>query len=572
MVLMGTFLIPSSLLHAFEFSTHGYYRLRFDLSHDLDLQTINNTISQGGGNNDRFGTIAFGQQRFRLDPILKLNDNISFQSQLDILDNTLFGQSQIKQLSVLNPLVGTVQLPGGNGAFGVTGGASGDPSFGGGGNINIRRLWVDLLTPVGKFRIGRQPSHWGLGIIQNDGNGMDANFGDTNDSVSYLTKYDFRHGGTLVGGFIYNFAFENTVDPTLNTLEGGIGSNNSDTTQNVLFFLYQTDDFEVGTFGGVRWRLATKNAPTTMAITNTGQVNGVCNGACEGTLAAAGKDGNTLLYFTDFYGKGTWRNYSLGVEAVYISGKITTGIAIPAIVLTQAEQQTSTNPVTTPIEMEPESHASVFMAAMELDAKYDFGGEVKLLGGYAQGDSSPLTGDINQFGFNKDYDIALMLFNEPMGTSPAVQLSDGRVILGQKPMSGNSINNAAYVALRYKHNFNVSGWLPQAKDFKLGIKGITAWAPANNLDLDFSQITGVPNLPHYLNTSKWYGFEIDVSAEATFFDYMKWVAQAGFFVPGSLYDIKTEDTRNFNTNGIQGVDFDGADPAFEVKTTLFFEF
>jgi hypothetical protein len=34
------------------------------------------------------------------------------------------------------------------------------------GAINVRRIWMDILKPIGKFKLGRQPSNWGLGIFK----------------------------------------------------------------------------------------------------------------------------------------------------------------------------------------------------------------------------------------------------------------------------------------------------------------------------------------------------------------------------------------------------------------------
>ena len=106
----------------------------------------------------------------------------------------------------------------------------------------------------------------------------------------------------------------------------------------------------------------------------------------------------------------------------------------------------------------------------------------------------------------------------------------------------------------------------------MGIKGITAYAPANNIDIDFTEITGASNLPRILNASKWYGFEIDLSAEATFFEFLHWKTVAGAFFPGGLYDIKNDELTRSTAGIIDPILFDNADIAFAFKTTLFFEF
>src|SRR5262245_37418690 len=207
-------LVISSSLYALDFSAHGYYRLRLEVSNNLDLQSSANIQQGTQGDNNRFGTLFFGQHRFRLEPALKVSDNISFHSQIDFLDNVIFGNNDTRQLKTFSPVVGTNELPDGNGAFGVTGGQGGDVVTGGAVTVTARRLYVDLVTPMGKFGLGRQPSHCVLGIFQNDGNAWDSLFGDTFDRFLYIGKYDFKGGNSsLAFATLVDFAFQNTGDP-----------------------------------------------------------------------------------------------------------------------------------------------------------------------------------------------------------------------------------------------------------------------------------------------------------------------------------------------------------------------
>lgn len=590
-----------------EFSAHGYYRVRFEYTHDLDLQRPNRGIVPGDLNNnsnDRFGTIAFAQQRFRLEPNIKINDHIAIHGQLDILDNLLFGQSDVNSLLISNPVVGTVRLSPANGPYGVLGPVGGDPLGAGGGSVNIRRVWVDILTSGGQFRIGRQPSHWGLGIFSNDGNGIEGDFGDTFDRVMYLAGIPFKNGHRINFGFTYDFAYEATVDPSLDGLANGVMSNWNDAMQMGALLMYQAPNFEIGFFGGIRFRDGNDGQTTTTAkyVDNCGANDGRPDDyACaDGTDTTdpnydldndgqtndlvelpAGIDGDTFIYIFDLYGKFHFlKNYTFAFEAVYIGGKISPGVAIDAIALDSPSQAGITNPLTRPIEMPltgTQNDIQIFMAASEFDAVWDWGGEVHVQAGYASGDSSPLSSNITQLGFRPDYDIALILFDQPIGTSPALVIS-GQTELGRVPVSPNYVNNAIYFTLEYKHEFDITSAVPWASNFKVGLKGITAWAPKNNLDLNLSEIvsaaTGqsVTTLPHLVNRSKWYGLEVDASVEATFFDTLKWKTTIGAFIPGPLYDIK-DDNAGINSTGIvDTVLFDNADIALAAKTTLFFEF
>lgn len=572
---LGTsFFLLSPISFAIEFSAHGYYRQRYEYTHDLDLQRPNSGIVPGdpaSDSNDRFGTIAFAQQRFRLNPLLKLNDHISFHGQIDFLDNLLFGQSDVAVLQISNPIVGTVALPPANGPFGTLGSTGGDVLGSGGGNVNVRRMYVDILTAGGKFRIGRQPSQWGLGILTNDGDGPEGDFGDTFDRILYLAGLDLGKGNRINIGVVYDFAFENQRDPSIGGLDQGIDSNWNDSLQTGLILLYQTENWELGTFSTMRFRDGDDLQPTTTATyIDTTDLDGDGN-ITEGVELPAGIDGDTLLGVFDLYGRFNFlRHYRLGFEALAILGKLAPGIAIDAIILDDPAQAGVTNPLDAPIEL-GRSDVSIFMGALEFDAWWDFGGEVHLQSGFASGDSAPVSSRITQLGFRQDYDIALLLFDVPLGSSPAIRVS-GISEQGRKPMSPNYINNAIYAALEYKHEFDITSGVPWADDFKIGGKVITAWAPSRNIDIDFEEITGTAGLPHVVNRSKWYGFEVDLSVESTFFEFLHWKTVVGGLIPGGLFDIKNDDIASNQGGVINAIAFDNAEPAIAAKTTLFFEF
>lgn len=597
-LVFGGVFVTSILAHvsqtqAVEFSTHGYYRLRFEYSHDLDLQRPNAGIVPGdttNSSNDRFGAIGYAQQRLRLQPHLKLNDHVAFHGELDIFDNILFGQSDVQGLSFANPVVGTLVLPNANGPFGTAG--TGDSA-----NLNVKRFWVDILTSAGQFRIGRQPSHFGLGIFNNDGEGLEGDYGDTFDRIMYLAGLDFKNNHRVNFGVVYDYAFENQQDPSIAGLDNGIKSNWNDAMQGGLILMYQNPFMELGFFGGVRFRDGKDGEPTTTAIYIDNCANDGRPGeytcadptdatdpnfdldndglTTDGIELPAGIDGDTLLYTFDVYGKvNIGKNYRFAFEGVFITGKISTGIAVDAIALDDPAQAGLTNPISAPITMPlngTQNNVQILMGAFEADAVWDFGGEFHVQAGYASGDSEPLSQTVTQLGFRPDYDVALILFDQPIGTSPAVVIG-GITELGRVPMSPNYVNNAIYFTAEYKHGFDITSGVPWAEDFKVGIKGITAFAPQNNLDLDFSEITGVASLPHIVNGSRWYGFEIDASVEATFFNVIKWKTTAGVFVPGALYDIKNDLGSVDPTGTIDAILFDNAEIAVATKTTLYFEF
>lgn len=44
--------------------------------------------------------------------------------------------------------------------------------------IQLFRAWTEFRVPIGLFKVGRQSSHWGMGLLANNGDGFDDDFGE----------------------------------------------------------------------------------------------------------------------------------------------------------------------------------------------------------------------------------------------------------------------------------------------------------------------------------------------------------------------------------------------------------
>ncbi len=565
----------TSTVQAFDFATHGYLRNRITFYHDLDTQTTNNSVNQGGslGDNDRLGSIFFAQERLRLEPVVKLNDNISIHTSMDVLDNIIQGTQETKKIDFLSPIVGTIQLPGAGGAIGVTGGQAGENKA-----LNLRRVYMDILTTGGKFRIGRQPSHIGLGIFQNDGNELQDDFGDTADRILYLAALETPKFGTINAGFAADFTFTKQKDPRIDGLGGAITGPKEDLHQFGGIFLYDIGNFSVGTFSGIRYRNGREGATTTTARRVLVDGNGAAipdsNGNNQlGDPIPAGRDGNTLLYFTDLYGEYKHGPFRFRGEYILLTGKLSTGVAIDAIPFNGIDNPSAL----APIELAEQNTAMIHMGALEADANYDFG-EIHFKGGYASGDAQPLSSKITQFGFRPDYQLGLLLFHTPLGSSPRISQQNqngigSRQLVGAVPVTGNYINNAIYTSIGYDHHLNLENILPKPKDSKVGVKFITAWAPKNNFDIDFAEITGLSTLPRFVNSGKWYGWEIDTNFQTRLWDHFIFDLTGAVLFPGPAYDVATDVTYPpSNVAGINNVIYDKANIAWGTRTTFIAEF
>ncbi len=553
--------------YALDFSTHGYYRTRITGYDNLDLQTPNSSIAH---DNARFGFISYNQMRLRVEPILKLNDHLSIQTEFDFLDNVLYGTNETKQLYVLSPLVGTLTMPAGAGSFWMTGGEAGDRNA-----INVRRVWADILTPIGKFRIGRQPSHWGLGIFQNDGEDKQSDFGDTVDRILYVLQKDIAQAGYLTAGLLWDIAYEAQWDQRVGfadrVTELSVPGNSRDTQQYAMILMFDRPEFTIGTIGGIRRRNGADGS-FTMQVKD----------AMQNTVWA-GIDGDTLLYFVDVYARYQYENYKFQLEGIYLGGKVSTGLAVDAIPFRGLGAADPSNPCGSGgiICLPPDQSMQVIMTAFEAQGKYNWGGEWNFQAGYASGDGDVLSGKITQLGFRPDYQIAFLMFNRPLGTSPsyygepAYAPGTTAKLGGGQYITGNYINNAVYATAAYKHQFDISDTLPVCNWLKVGGKLITAWAPKKNVNIDFAKVVGTPNLPIVSETadkffSRWYGLEFDASVEAKFFDYLYTSLEGGVLLPGREYNIEVA---VIDPGGlIEPIPKDRADIGWGVRLTATIEF
>lgn len=115
--------------------------------------------------------------RLRLRPIISYKKTARVIFQVDAFDDVVWGDNAgIAQTPIF------AADPSNTNREGIT-----IPS------IQMTRAWLEVTTPVGEVRAGRMASHWGLGLIANDGNGFDDTFGEnrfgnTFDRLMYATR------------------------------------------------------------------------------------------------------------------------------------------------------------------------------------------------------------------------------------------------------------------------------------------------------------------------------------------------------------------------------------------------
>lgn len=170
------------------FQLDGYLRVRPDLFNKFDL---NRPATSGPGGtpfnlwerspvsrSER--TQAGANMRLRLEPTLNISEEVRVRMQADVLDNLVLGSTPDYAFDTS-----------GRTQFGIFSENQAAPRSGVNSlqdSITIRRAYGEVSTPVGILRFGRMGSHWGLGMLRNDGNCLDCDNGDTVDRVQFVTE------------------------------------------------------------------------------------------------------------------------------------------------------------------------------------------------------------------------------------------------------------------------------------------------------------------------------------------------------------------------------------------------
>jgi uncharacterized protein (TIGR04551 family) len=176
------------------FQPHGYFRLRGEFFNNLDLgrgpDRTGNQLFLGpyigtGGNHSQ----SDANMRFRFEPTFEVSEDLAIYVQMDLLDNVLLGSDPVND-PFLDPFTPLHILE--------TSRAS--------ETIHLKRVWGRVNTQLGELIFGRMGYHWGLGILHNDGNCLDCDFGDTYDRIAFAPREIKGHTFTLMFDLLYKGA------------------------------------------------------------------------------------------------------------------------------------------------------------------------------------------------------------------------------------------------------------------------------------------------------------------------------------------------------------------------------
>lgn len=169
----------------------GYLRVRPDLFYKFDLGR--GPDSSGYYLWPRSPTSAVDRtnagvnMRFRFEPTLNISEEVRIRAQIDALDNLVWG-STADYVYSRNAMMGYYYDRNdlsvfSNGQAPMTAGVNSLAN-----SIALKRVWGEVSTPIGILKFGRMGSNWGLGMMHNDGNCLDCDWGDTVDRVMFTAE------------------------------------------------------------------------------------------------------------------------------------------------------------------------------------------------------------------------------------------------------------------------------------------------------------------------------------------------------------------------------------------------
>jgi hypothetical protein len=535
-----------------EWGSEGYYRTRAvtisNLAHEPRYERLHPTLNVPIVMPDIQST-SYITQRLRLNPQLRLEDVAKLNLELTGLDDVLFGDNNALSTAPLFAVNGTNQ--------GYLGGSELR-------SIELTRAYIEFQVPVGLMRIGRMPSHWGMGVLANGGGSGnwdpltpvgeprrkvqdyyfdddfgDNHFGSTNDRILFATRpltvlKTLQKKPDTASNIVFAYAFDKLSESPLLAdrdrryraygQQGFIsrGSPDDDANEHVLVLAYSnpdwdkvryTDELKFGTYWVFRtqdqgFTEPARGAPHTRdpmgnCVTNDSDMRPVNEEEC------VTKDEGSFVYVADFWYRIRYGFWYSEAEVIHIGGETTGGVPFPGANIRKK--------------------ANINSAALRLGyltPRWD----AVLETGYASGDDNLGDKDFKQRPMHPDFNVGLILFEEIVRERSA-RVFGPPFIKDTTPdgakgfMTNGGVVNAKYLApkARFRPGFGGFEFIGQV---------LFAWVDQYDLQGPNIFVCPVDNVSadgKSCNLSKYLGTEVDVAIKSRFAkDLIDFSLEAGY--------------------------------------------
>lgn len=355
------------------FSIRGEYQIRYRAMTDLALEA-----PQSDRGETKLGQNHYLYHWLRLTPRLQFRDTLALVAQVDVPRGMVVGDTTRYVDQVRD--------------------AWAEPSW-----IEVlpRQLYLEWSSPVGLFRVGQQTSHWGMGMLANDGD-HPAIFGDYQrgavvERILYAVP-PLGRGTPLVLAIGGDLVFDDNTADLLGDDVQGHPRNGDLAFQGVGAISYRTPELELGAYGV--YRNQRRDAQSTGPLTRFTEELEVGALDVTGKFNRALPDGRAWIY-------GQFEAAMLFGSTTYVRGNYRAGI----------------DPTKPAPPEKIQSYGAVARLGVVREAregKTRWGDLVaELEWGYASGDADPTDGVTKRFTMDPNHNVGLVLFDHVMAWKTA---------------------------------------------------------------------------------------------------------------------------------------------------------
>lgn len=350
--------------------------------------------------------------------------------------------------------------------------------------INVNELYLTYAHEFGVLTAGRAPIHFGLGMTYNNGHGEFDHWFDNRDMVAY--KF-------ITGNLFFMPAIAKLSEGALDTAD--------DVDDYIMQVQYENPDTELTIGLLYRRRHASSHGndvPTALF-----------GGAPTTVTPVASFEGE---YWSFFLSRYITDSIKIGLEGGLQKGE--TGVL-----------STAGGSI-----VEFDSYG----IALELDyipegSSFNF----NLMAGVASGDDPTTANSYEGYMFDRNYDVAMLLFNRPLGQYDLFRTGYVRTTpVGQTASSYadiEALSNVLYISPRMNYKWSEK-WQSQ-------------------LGLTYARLNSDPIGN---GVDKGVGIEVDISLDYRPYEGVRWMNQIGVLFPGGAFEGGP--TNNFNTETVFGIE------------------
>lgn len=399
----------------------GYFRVRGDMFRKLDFDNRSPYERFGAASLPRYpepaGSANFvgTNMRLRVEPTINVTDKIQVITTIDVLDNIVLGSTP-----------NTIPTGGGS-PVNILASSQNAPRE----MVNaltdsvvIKRAYARMtaLNEQLELRFGRMPNHWGLGMMTNDGDCLDCDYGDVTDRIGitfraanhlFTPMYDWVASGPVAAPFGRSGGQPLDALDRDDVNQYGLQIERVDHPKDIRQKLGQ--GAPVINYGGwATFRTQSSGIESTWYDDNTTGNSYDPAGALTPDDVEA-RDAFAMTF--DAYGKMYLGEFELGLEAAFIWGSFKDRLV---------------DPVASPLKTQIYKLGAAFEGAWRIPGQR--GSRITLKAGGASGDSMPGFGALDaeddqrgqragrsdlaleNFQFSPDYHVDLLMFRRIIGT------------------------------------------------------------------------------------------------------------------------------------------------------------